>query len=79
MEKSTLTFLVLAVCGTACVLASLWAINIQYHDHAVQLAKGGPADIAPFVFFVALPSLAGFVIGVALLITGISIGRRNKT
>ena len=79
MEKSKLVFLVLAVCGTACVLGSLWAINFQYHEHAVQFARGQPEDLIPFVFFVGLPALAVFVIGVVLVKVGISIGLRDKT
>jgi Na+/proline symporter len=79
MEKSKLMFLVLAVCGTACVLGSLWAINFHYHEQAVQFARGQPEDIIPFAIFVWLPSLAGFVIGVVLVKVGISIGLRDKT
>ena len=71
-------FLVLAVCGTACVLVSLFAITHLYHEHATQLAEG-EKSVVPFLFFVAIPSVAGIVIGVALVAAGVSIGLRDKS
>jgi hypothetical protein len=78
MEKSKLMFLVLAICGTACVLGSLYAITHLYHEHAAQLAEG-EKNVLPFLGFVAIPSFAGIVIGAVLMVTGVSIGLRDKS
>jgi peptidoglycan biosynthesis protein MviN/MurJ (putative lipid II flippase) len=78
MEKSRLMFLVLAVCGTACVLVSLFAITHLYHEHAAQLAEG-EKNFIPFLFFVAIPSFAGIVIGAVMIVKGVSIGLRDKS
>ena len=78
MEKSKLMFLVLAICGTACVLGSLFAITHLYHEHAAQLAEG-EKNVLPFLFSVAIPSVAGIVIGAVMVLTGVSIGLRDKS
>ncbi len=79
MEKSKLMFLVLAICGTACILVSLVAVTYLYHERATQLAEGDKdKTLVPFAFFVALPSLAGFVIGAILVATGVSIGLKDR-
>jgi hypothetical protein len=78
MEKSKLMFLVLAICGTACMLAALVAITYLYHQHAPQFAEEEKKAIIPFVFFVGIPSAAGFVVGAVLVAAGVSIGLKDR-
>ncbi len=80
MEKSKVVFLVLTICGTLCVLMSLFAVTYLYHQHAPQFAEQHDTDktIVPFAFFVAIPSLVGFIIGGILVATGIAVGLKDR-
>ncbi|HEV2972404.1 MAG TPA: hypothetical protein VGY55_20695 [Pirellulales bacterium] len=76
-NKSTLMFVVLALCGTACILASIGVVTYLYHEHAAQIEQAS-ANSEKFGLFVAFPSMAGFVVGAALMATGIWIGLKDK-
>jgi hypothetical protein len=76
-NKSTVMFVVLALCGTACILASIGVVTYLYHEHAAQIEQDS-ANSEKFGLFVAFPSMAGFVVGAALVATGIWIGLKDK-
>ncbi len=64
--------------GIACIVASIAAVTYLYHQHATEFAVNSnhPEEhFIPFVMFVGLPSLAGFVVGAVLLFIGV---RRDK-
>jgi hypothetical protein len=79
--KSAVIFVMLVLCGTICILASLTTISLLYHLHATRLAMpveypALPNEIA-FGIFVALPSALAFLAGVVLLVIGIRSGRAD--
>jgi hypothetical protein len=79
-NKPALIFLVLAIAGTACMLASLGAVTYLYHQHAAQLEARSYSEFPPagqFAVFVGLPALASFVVGALLVWSGIRIGLKD--
>ena len=80
MANKSLMFVVLTICGTVCILASLVAVTWLYHSHAALLEIHDPHGIPPevkFAVFVGLPSLVGFIIGFKLVKTGVDIGVKS--
>jgi hypothetical protein len=78
MQKDPRVTMVLLLGGIACIVASIAAVTYLYHQHATEFAVNSnhPEEhFIPFVMFVGLPSLAGFVVGAVLLFIGV---RRDK-
>jgi H+/Cl- antiporter ClcA len=74
MSNDPRTTMVFILGGILCILTSIAAVAYLYHLHAAELAdpKGDlRADLVPFLLFVGMPSLAGFVVGAILLAIGI--------
>ena len=75
--KSTIMFVVLACCGTTCILVSLAVIAGLYHSHAILFESphnnGFPAELK-FAFLVVLPALLVMLVGFKLIKTGVDIG-----
>ena len=79
-NKLAQMFVVLAIAGTVCMLASLGAVTYLYHQHAPQLALQSYSEFPPaaqFGVFVALPALACFLGGAWMTWTGVKIGLKE--
>jgi hypothetical protein len=76
-DKAKLIFLVLTICGTLCILASLGSMVYLYPLNSAELYSSvNHHGASPLVFagFVGLPSLASFVAGAVMLKIGIQTG-----
>jgi H+/Cl- antiporter ClcA len=78
MSKDPRVTFVLILAGIGCIIASIAAVTFLYHQHAAEFSQNSnrPEEhFIPFILFVGLPSLAGFIVGAVLLFIGI---RRDK-
>ena len=78
MSKDPSVTMVFILGGIGCVIASIAAVTYLYHQHAAEfsLNSNRPEEhFIPFILFVGIPSLAGFVVGLVLLFIGI---KRDK-
>ncbi len=82
-DRFGLIFVVLAACGTLCILGSLGVLGYLYNSHAaaIAVANPGPGDFpmyfVSFLLFVLVPALITIIEGICLLVTGIRIGQRT--
>jgi hypothetical protein len=79
MQKDPKVTMVFILGGIACMVASIAAVTLLYHQHATEFAVNSsrPEEhFIPFILFVGLPSLAGFVVGAVLLFIGV---KRDKS
>jgi hypothetical protein len=78
MSKDPSVTLVFILGGIGCIVASIAAVTFLYHQHAAEFAVNSnhPEEhMIPFMLFVGVPSLAGFVVGAVLLFIGIKRDR----
>jgi hypothetical protein len=77
MQNKSAMATVLILGGIGCILAAFGAVTYLYHEHAAQFAER--ADVEYFVFFVGIPSLLAFVVGIVLVVVGIGTGSGDRT
>jgi hypothetical protein len=77
MEPKFKLAIVLVVCGTICILASLGIPAYLYQLNSVALNTWDASHNGPplmFIFFVGAPSVATFVAGIIMTKVGIRSG-----
>jgi hypothetical protein len=78
MNKSALMFLVLALCGTACILGGLvTAALLVYPSIPIVIADAKLERIFSLAFLAVCPSFITILLGGGLLLMGIRIGRKG--
>lgn len=70
-------FLVLTICGTVSILASIGVMAYLFHKNFELMAEKGANAVGPFVGFVGFPLFLTFVFGVGLVVAGVRIGLKT--
>ena len=82
-DRFGLIFVVLAVCGTLCILGALAVLGLLFNSHALAMSeanpRGAPVYVLTFVFFVVVPAVFIIFAGIWLDGTGIRIGQKTST
>ena len=82
-DRFGLIFVVLAVCGTLCILGSLAVLGLLFNSHAAAMSMANrhefPVYVVTFLFFVVVPAVLIMLAGIWLVGTGIRIGQKNST
>ncbi len=80
-DRHALIFVVLATCGTLCILGSLGVLAHLYDGHAAAIASENshqvPTYFVSFLVFVLGPILITIILGIWLLVKGIRIGQET--
>ena len=81
-DRFGLIFVVLAVCGTLCILGSLAVLGLLFNSHAAAMSVANPREFPVYVFtfllFVVAPALITIFAGIWLAGTGIRIGQKTS-
>ena len=81
-DRFGLIFVVLAVCGTLCILWSLGVSGYLFNSHAAAISEANkysfPMYFFSFLLFVLVPASLVIFVGIWLLRTGIRIGQRTS-
>ena len=77
MQNKPAAAIVLILGGIGCIFAAFGAVTYLYHQHSAQFAER--ADTEHFAFFVGIPSLLVFVVGIVLVVVGIGTGSSDRT
>ena len=81
-DRFGLIFVVLAVCGTLCILSSLAILGLLFNSHAAAMSVANPhefpAYVVTFLFFVVVPVLITIFAGIWMAGTGVRIGQKTS-
>jgi hypothetical protein len=81
-DRFGLIFVVLAVCGTLCMLGSLAVLGLLFNSHAAAMSVANPHEVPTYVFtfllFVVAPALIAMIAGIWMAGTGIRIGQKTS-